>query len=52
MRVIEEIGRTGQLDSRHLVAGFPHPSGSNGHRHRQFAENKEKMRQEIRLFFK
>ncbi|RDU38842.1 hypothetical protein DRW41_04600 [Neobacillus piezotolerans] len=52
LRVSEELGKSGQLDTRHLVAGFPHPSGSNGHRHKQFAENKEKMRREISLFFK
>ncbi|WP_053366425.1 hypothetical protein [Bacillus sp. FJAT-27245] len=51
-RVIEELGNSGRMDTRYLVSGFPHPSGSNGHRHKQFAENKEKMRQEIGLFFK
>ncbi|WP_316568741.1 hypothetical protein [Neobacillus sp. YIM B06451] len=52
LRVIEELGKSAQLDTSYLVAGFPHPSGSNGHRHKQFAENKEKMRREISLFFK
>lgn len=52
LKVMEELGKSGKMDTRHLVAGFPHPSGSNGHRHKQFAENKEKMRRDISLFFK
>lgn len=34
-----------------LLKGFPHPSGSNGHRHRQFRENKEDMRRQIEKYF-
>ncbi|WP_059170376.1 uracil-DNA glycosylase family protein [Bacillus sp. FJAT-27445] len=51
-RVFMELGKSGRMDTRHMVTGFPHPSGSNGHRHKQFAANKEKMRQEIGHFFK
>ena len=28
-----------------ILSGFPHPSGGNGHRHKQFAENKERMQE-------
>lgn len=34
-----------------ILRGFPHPSGSNGHRHRQFLENKEDMRRQIENYF-
>ncbi|MGM9949227.1 MAG: hypothetical protein ACI33P_03835 [Lysinibacillus sp.] len=33
------------------LAGFPHPTGVNGRRLRQFAENKGRMMQEIDEFF-
>jgi hypothetical protein len=35
-----------------MLKGFPHPSGSNGHRHRQFRENKEDMKRQIENYFK
>ncbi|CEG27035.1 uracil-DNA glycosylase family protein [Bacillus sp. B-jedd] len=50
-RVIEELVKDGWQDDSHVLKTFPHPSGSNGHRHRQFAENKEKMRQDLARFF-
>ena len=31
------------LDSKDILAGFPHPSGANGSRKKQFEANKEKM---------
>jgi hypothetical protein len=34
-----------------ILKGFPHPSGSNGHRHRQFRENRENMRKQIKTYF-
>ncbi|MFE8699348.1 hypothetical protein ACFYKX_01795 [Cytobacillus sp. FJAT-54145] len=34
-----------------IVKGFPHPSGGNGHRHRQFAENKELMKMQLKEYF-
>ncbi|MFD4705949.1 hypothetical protein ACFWM3_13925 [Gottfriedia sp. NPDC058432] len=37
------------LDS--ILYGFPHTSGGNGHRHKQFAENKEDMKQKIKDYF-
>lgn len=50
-RVIEELVKDGWLEGSHVLRGFPHPSGSNGHRHRQFAEYKEEMRQDLARFF-
>ncbi len=34
-----------------ILRGFPHPSGGNGHRHRQFAENKEVMKRNLQACF-
>lgn len=34
-----------------VLYGFPHPSGGNGHRHKQFAENKENMKRNIQSYF-
>ncbi|MGG3892096.1 hypothetical protein [Metabacillus fastidiosus] len=39
------------IPSQSILNGFPHPSGSNGHRHRQFAENKERMKNIIQTCF-
>lgn len=33
----------GKLDSRRCLWGFPHPSGANGHRYKQFASHQEDM---------
>lgn len=40
------------IDSQAILYGFPHTSGGNGHRHKQFAENKVQMSQKIKSFFK
>ncbi|MEH7380721.1 hypothetical protein V7138_09600 [Bacillus sp. JJ1533] len=34
-----------------VLYGFPHTSGGNGHRHRQFAENKEQMKRKLATYF-
>jgi hypothetical protein len=35
----------------HTLKGFPHPSGSNGHRHKQFRENIKVMKKQIENYF-
>ncbi|WP_052342755.1 hypothetical protein [Bacillus sp. EB01] len=50
-KVLVELGKKGFLDTEHLLHGFPHPSGSNGHRHRQFAEHRDQMKSKIGRFF-
>ena len=37
----------GQLDGARCLLGFPHPSGDNGHRVRQFRENQAHPSEEI-----
>jgi hypothetical protein len=37
--------------TKSILKGFPHPSGGNGHRHRQFSQNKEDMMKQIENYF-
>ncbi|MGI8383944.1 hypothetical protein [Robertmurraya sp. P23] len=39
------------INEHTILRGFPHPSGGNGHRHRQFAENIEAMKCYLRAYF-
>ena len=41
----------GDLDERRVLFGFPHPSGSNGHRGRQFAERKADLEHKAAVWF-
>ena len=41
----------GDLDERRVLLGFPHPSGSNGHRGRQFAERKADLEHKAAVWF-
>lgn len=50
-KVLTYLAEQNHLDASNLLLGFPHPSGGNGHRHRQFAENKEQMKEMIRDYF-
>lgn len=38
------------LDERRVLFGFPHPSGGNGHRQRQFAERRSSLRRKAALW--
>ena len=50
-KVLESLMARGLIKRHRLLRGFPHPSGGNGHRSRQFAENKDRMMQEVEEFF-
>lgn len=50
--VIEELAAKELIPRHRLLGGFPHPSGGNGHRFRQFAEHKDRMSRDIEEFFK
>jgi uracil-DNA glycosylase len=41
----------GQLQEARCLFGFPHPSGANGHRTRQFEAAKRELRKTLRLWF-
>lgn len=49
--VLQVISSKGIIKKENILLGFPHPSGANGHRLRQFEENKEKMKAIIHDFF-
>lgn len=49
--VVDRLVMDGKLDRRQCLRGFPHPSGANGHRHKQFAARQEQMRTQVHLFF-
>lgn len=42
----------GKLDGQRCLWGFPHPSGANGHRHKQFAANLAGMKATVEHYFK
>lgn len=49
--VLKEYWKRGLLKEQNILFGFPHPSGANGHRVRQFNENKQSMKNIISAFF-
>ncbi|GAC1416066.1 MAG: hypothetical protein NVSMB64_26280 [Candidatus Velthaea sp.] len=60
--LVVPLGKSVESAIRHLVAerlinqqrvlwDFPHPSGANGHRKRQFSENKDRLSQRLRAWF-
>lgn len=40
------------IDERQILRGFPHPSGANAHRFKQFEQNKSSMLAQLNLYFK
>ena len=48
---VGHLVRRQQLDERRVLFGLPHPSGSNGHRVRHFAERKQKLREVLEAWF-
>jgi hypothetical protein len=48
---IHHLIKQGCLDPARCLTGFPHPSGANGHRLRQFAENRSQLHKKIRQWF-
>src|SRR5690606_21719233 len=49
--VFDYLAESGYVSPDSVLYGFPHTSGGNGHRHRQFAENKEQMKQKLATYF-
>jgi hypothetical protein len=48
-QVLEALTREGLLESRRWLAGFPHPSGANGHRARIFEKNRAHLAEQLRI---
>ena len=42
--VLSKIQSENNLNNNFILNGFPHPSGANGHRAKQFENNKEEMK--------
>ncbi|MBB3130621.1 hypothetical protein FHS19_005340 [Paenibacillus rhizosphaerae] len=49
--VLQLLAGQGMLDAGQCLWGFPHPSGANGHRHKQFAARKAEMKKSLRRYF-
>lgn len=41
----------GRVDLRRCLVGFPHPSGGNGHREREYAERREALAAQVAAWF-
>ena len=39
------------IKEEQCLLGFPHPSGANGHRKKQFEENKENLLNKVNCYF-
>jgi len=50
-KVIMYLADLGYINKESVLNGFPHPSGGNGHRHKQFAANKEDMQRKLHDYF-
>lgn len=50
--VLLHLANKNLIHGKQLLTGFPHPSGANGHRYKQFARNKERMRKELADYFR
>lgn len=49
--VLVYLAQEGLLNESQILKGFPHPSGANGHRFKQFDANKESMIHQIEEWF-
>jgi hypothetical protein len=49
--VLNYLADNNLLRSASILSGFPHPSGGNGHRHKQFTQNKDAMKEILRDHF-
>ena len=45
------LAARGAVDAARVLIGFPHPSGANGHRHQQWKDNAERLRQQTDCWF-
>jgi hypothetical protein len=49
--VLQYSTSKGLLDQDRILSGFPHPSGANGHRRKQFEQNKQSLQAQIGEWF-
>ncbi|WP_236570618.1 hypothetical protein [Paenibacillus sp. An7] len=48
--VLHRLIQQNQIKTENFLWGFPHPSGANGHRHKQFEKAKPEMIRRLRYF--
>lgn len=51
-KVLAYLSKYNLIDNCYVLNGFPHPSGANGHRLKQFAHYKEQMRKVLDYYFR
>ncbi|MFD1735046.1 hypothetical protein ACFSCX_00570 [Bacillus salitolerans] len=49
--ILHQLIDKGILNPSQCLFGFPHPSGANGHRHKQFRQQREVLAKKIKKFF-
>lgn len=49
--VLNEMIKNNLISKERCLFGFSHPSGANGHRKKQFENNKKQLEEKIKLFF-
>jgi hypothetical protein len=49
--IIEHLIGARHLDRQRCLLGFPHPSGANGHRHREFRERRQTLVETVENWF-
>ena len=47
---LEYSASKGRVDMSNVLSGFPHPSGANGHRHRQFSDRRAELSRAVRTW--
>lgn len=51
-RVLTYLTKHSLIDNPYILSGFPHPSGANGHRLKQFAYYKKQMKDTLACYFR
>lgn len=49
--IMDHLIEAGHVDRRRCLLGFPHPSGANGHRQREFNEQRQELRRIVENWF-
>ena len=49
---VRHLSKIGVIDEERCLFGFPHPSGANAHRIKQFQEKYSEMESKLRMWFK
>ena len=50
--VLQRSVADGLLNAERILSGFPHPSGANGHRRKQFELHRKRLRSEVRQWYR